>query len=131
MDLTTRVSPGEFLDKVSILEIKLERIRDPAKLANVRRELDLLRGVWQASPLAGADVAALTRELKAVNEALWEIEDRLRIKEARRSFDQEFIELARSVYRHNDRRAALKRELNLALRSDLIEEKSYGDGAGG
>ena len=131
MDLTTRVSPGEFLDKVSILEIKLERIRDPAKLANVRRELDLLRGVWQASPLAGADVAALTRELKAVNAALWEIEDRLRIKEARRSFDQEFIELARSVYRHNDRRAALKRELNLALRSDLIEEKSYGDGAGG
>jgi methyl coenzyme M reductase subunit C-like uncharacterized protein (methanogenesis marker protein 7) len=127
MDLTTRVSPGEFLDKVSILEIKLERIRDPAKLANVRRELELLRGVWKASPLAGADVAALTRELKSVNEALWEIEDRLRIKEARGSFDDEFIELARSVYRHNDRRAALKRELNLALRSDLIEEKSYGE----
>ena len=95
MELTTRISPGEFLDKLSILEIKLERIRDAAKLANVRRELDLLRGVWNASPLAGADVTALTRELKTVNEALWEIEDRLRIKEAQGGFDQEFIELAR------------------------------------
>jgi hypothetical protein len=131
MDLTTRISPGEFLDKLSILEIKLERIREPAKLANVRRELELLRGIWSTSPLAGADVTALTRALKTVNEALWEIEDRLRVKEARGSFDQEFIELARSVYRNNDRRAALKRELNLALRSDLIEEKSYGDGGAG
>ena len=131
MELTTRISPGEFLDKLSILEIKLERIRDAAKLANVRRELDLLRGVWNASPLAGADVTALTRELKTVNEALWEIEDRLRIKEAQGGFDHEFIELARSVYRNNDRRAALKREVNLVLRSDLIEEKSYGDGGRG
>ena len=131
MELTTRISPGEFLDKLSILEIKLERIRDAAKLANVRRELDLLRGVWNASPLAGADVTALTRELKTVNEALWEIEDRLRIKEAQGGFDQEFIELARSVYRNNDRRVALKREVNLVLRSDLIEEKSYGDGGRG
>jgi hypothetical protein len=125
MHLTVQTSPGEFLDKLTILEIKAERIADPAKLANVQQEMGQLRAAWAASPLAGRDVARLVAELKAVNVTLWEIEDRIRSQEAEQRFDGEFVELARSVYRTNDRRAALKRELNLALGSDLLEEKSY------
>jgi hypothetical protein len=125
MHLNVQTSPGEFLDKLTILEIKSERIADPAKLANVRNELEQLRAVWAASPLAGRDVSRTVAELKAVNEALWEIEDGIRRHEAERRFDASFVELARSVYRNNDRRAALKRELNVALGSDLLEEKSY------
>ncbi len=119
------ISPVEFLDKLTILEIKSARIADPSKLANVRRELELLRATWAASPLAARDVTALVADLRAVNEALWEVEDRLRDLEAGKRFDAEFVEQARAVYRHNDRRAAIKRELNVALGSDLIEEKSY------
>ncbi len=125
MLLNVQTAPGEFLDRLVILEIKSERIADPGKLANVRRELELLRATWAASPLAARDVAASVAALKAVNEALWEIEDRIRACEAEARFDAEFIDLARSVYRTNDRRAAIKRELNLALGSDLLEEKSY------
>jgi hypothetical protein len=125
MHLNVQTSPGEFLDKLTILEIKTERITDPAKLANVRRELDQLRATWAASPLAGRDVTRLVAELKAVNVTLWEIEDRIRGQEAEQRFDGGFVELARSVYRTNDRRAALKRELSLALGADLLEEKSY------
>ena len=125
MSLSVPISPGEFLDKLTILEIKAERIGDPAKLANVRRELELLRSTWQASPLAARDVSAQVAQLREVNAALWDVEDRLREKEAARAFDAEFVELARSVYRTNDRRAEIKRELNVALGSELIEEKSY------
>lgn len=125
MLLSVQTSPGEFLDKLTILEIKSERMSDPAKLANVRRELDLLRATWAASPLAGREVSGLVAELKRVNEALWEIEDRIRLQEAARTFGDEFVDLARSVYRTNDRRAAIKRDINLALGSDLVEEKSY------
>mgnify|MGYP001090015014 FL=1 len=125
MLLNLQTSPGEFLDRLTILEIKSERIADPAKLANVRRELELLRATWAASPLAARDVSALLAGLRAANEALWEVEDRLRACEAERRFDAEFVELARTVYRTNDRRAAIKRQLNLQLGSDLLEEKSY------
>jgi hypothetical protein len=125
MHLNVPISPGEFLDKLTILEIKIERIADPGKLENVRRERDLLAATWAASPLAASDVSALVAELKRVNEALWEIEDNIRIKESTAAFDAEFVELARSVYHTNDRRAEIKRALNLALASDLIEEKSY------
>lgn len=125
MLLNVQSSPGEFLDKLTILEIKSARITDPQKLANVRRELELLRATWAASPLAGRDVTELVAGLRAANEALWEIEDRLRACEAERRFDAEFVELARTVYRTNDRRAAIKRQLNLQLGSDLLEEKSY------
>ena len=125
MHLNAPVSPGEFLDKQTILEIKLARIADEAKRANVARELELLRAGWAASRFAGADVAAQVAELHQVNEALWEIEDRIREKETARAFDEEFVELARAVYRTNDRRAAIKRAINVALRSDLVEEKSY------
>lgn len=125
MLLPLPTAPGEFLDRLTILEIKSERIADAAKLANVRRELELMRATWSASPLAARDVAGPVAALKRVNEALWEIEDRIRLKEAASSFDAEFVELARSVYRTNDRRAALKRELNVLLGSDILEEKSY------
>lgn len=125
MLLNVQTAPGEFLDRLTILEIKSERIADPAKLANVRRELDLMRATWAASPLAAGGIPAAVAELKQVNEALWEVEDRLRALEAERRFDSEFVELARSVYRTNDRRAALKRGLNVSLGSELVEEKSY------
>lgn len=127
MSLLVPTSPGDFLDKLTILEIKAVRIRDSAKLENVRRELAALRATWAASPLSARDVTPLVDELRGVNAKLWEIEDGIREKEAVRAFDAEFIELARSVYRTNDRRAALKRELNVLLGSDLIEEKSYSD----
>lgn len=125
MSLQVQTSPGEFLDKLTILEIKSERMTDPAKLANVQRELDLLRSTWAASPLASRDVSALVAQLKQVNESLWEIEDRIRLKESAQQFDADFIELARAVYRTNDRRAAIKRRINEGLGSDLVEEKSY------
>jgi hypothetical protein len=125
MLLNVQTAPGEFLDRLTILEIKSERMRDSAKLANVRRELELMRATWTASPLAQRDVARLIADLKAVNQTLWDIEDRIRHKEAERAFDADFVELARSVYRTNDRRAAIKRELNLALGSEILDEKSY------
>lgn len=118
------VSWGELLDKISILEIKAERIASQPARANVERELSMLSSV--AAQLAGEPrLADWKRALKQVNEALWVIEDHIREKETTSSFDQEFIELARSVYRTNDRRAQIKREINLTLGSQLIEEKQY------
>lgn len=131
MAIRVEVSVGEFLDKLTILEIKAERISDPAKLAHVRRELETLRAAWAASPFALAEVGAELEELAALNRALWEIEDRIRDHEARGCFDTDFVELARSVYLTNDRRAAVKRRLNQRLGSDLVEVKSYrGEGKG-
>lgn len=127
MNLNVPVSPGEFLDKLSILEIKSERMSDAAKLKNVRNELSLLRRVWSGSAYANKDIEEEYQQLRAVNEQLWDIEDRIRLKEADKDFGQDFIDLARSVYILNDRRAASKRRLNEALGSDLIEEKSYAD----
>jgi hypothetical protein len=113
-----------LLDKITILQIKGERIADPEKLRNVRAELDLLtaaRAALGASPA----LADLEARLKEVNERLWEVEDALRERERRQDFGPEFVELARSVYRTNDRRAALKRAVNELLHSRLVEEKSY------
>jgi hypothetical protein len=125
VNLNVPISPGELLDKLTILEIKAERIHDAGKRKNVLHELAALRRVWTTARAAGPDVAALVQELKTVNESLWDIEDAIRLKEAQRVFDAGFVELARSVYRTNDRRAAIKRALNEALGSELIEEKSY------
>ena len=119
------VSWGELLDKIGILEIKRERIARADARANVVREHAALIAVG-GDALHEPGVAALFARLKAVNEALWEIEDAIRAEEARRAFGAEFIALARSVYLRNDERAALKREINLRLRSELVEEKSYG-----
>ncbi len=123
--LQVPVSYGELLDKIAILEIKSERMTDAGKLANVRDELALLEQTWQAHPAARTDIRAERAALKEVNAALWEIEDRIRVKESSRSFDAEFIELARSVYIRNDERAQIKRDLNIKLGSRLVEEKSY------
>lgn len=125
MSILVPLSAGELLDKITILRIKAVRIAEPSKLANVRHELALLERTWRE---AFGDSAALDdeeAELERVNGALWEIEDRIREHEARRLFDAAFIELARAVYLRNDERAAIKRRINLALGSALIEEKSY------
>jgi len=124
-ELLVPLSPGELLDKVTILRIKVARIQDASKLANVKRELSLLEQTWKDSGAATHDVALDERALENVNERLWDIEDRIRDKEARQTFDREFIELARAVYICNDERAAIKKHINLQLGSPLVEEKSY------
>jgi uncharacterized protein YukE len=121
------VSPGEVLDKISILEIKSERISDTGKLANVKRELELLQAAWLQSVKEDETVRRIHADLKRINEALWEIEDDIRDKERAREFDQRFIDLARSVYVTNDQRANAKKELNVYLGSEIVEEKSYQD----
>ena len=121
------VSPGEVLDKITILEIKSERISDAGKLVNVKRELELLQTSWQKSVDEDETVQRIHSKLKTINEALWEIEDDIRDKERAREFDQQFIDLARSVYVTNDQRADAKKELNLYLGSEMVEEKSYQD----
>ena len=125
--IQTPVSYGELIDKITILEIKSRRIKDDAKLANIRNELELLVATWGNDAASRIDIAEERAKLLAVNEALWDIEDAIRLKERAQAFDAEFIELARSVYVRNDERAAFKREINLKLGSDLVEEKSYQD----
>ena len=124
-DLQMPVSPGELLDKITILRIKSRRIHEAAKVANVRLELDLLERTWATLGAAAHQVSADEQALQAVNERLWDIEDRIRDKEAAGSFDQDFIELARAVYHHNDERAAIKKRVNVTLGSRIVEEKSY------
>ena len=119
------ISYGELLDKLTILEIKLAKIKDEEKLGNIRYEYDLLRHTWERAGKDPARIEQLLARLKAVNEQLWGIEDDIRMKEAASEFDAQFIELARSVYVTNDERARLKKEINLALGSALVEEKSY------
>jgi len=125
--ISAPVSFGELIDKITILEIKSERMTDAAKLANVRDELELLSALWQRDPASSTDISAERAELKCINEALWEIEDEIRLKERDQAFDARFIELARAVYHTNDKRAAVKRAINLKLGSRLVEEKSYQD----
>jgi len=121
------VSPGEVLDKITILEIKSERMSDPEKVANVRVELELLQETWKEFIRDDEVIRGLHAQLKEVNEALWEIEDDIRDKERAKEFDERFIELARAVYVTNDRRSKVKKELNLHLGSEIVEEKSYQD----
>jgi len=124
-DILVPISPGELLDKITILRIKAARIGDAGKRANVQLELALLEGTWRDSGCATFDVATDERALQAVNERLWVVEDLIREKEAAQSFDAEFIELARSVYVSNDERAAIKKRINVRLGSRIVEEKSY------
>jgi hypothetical protein len=126
-EIKVPVSPGELLDKITILRIKSARMRDASKLANVRTELEALEQIWNASPYAAVDVASDVSALLAVNERLWTIEDDIRDKEREQSFDGDFVRLARAVYVENDERAAIKRRLNVKLGSSLIEEKSYAE----
>ena len=126
-EIQAPVSFGELLDKIAILQIKSERMTDPAKLANVRSELGALESTWKAHPAAQGDIAGLRQALKAVNERLWVIEDDIRLKEKAQAFDAGFIALARAVYFENDERARIKKDINLALGSAYVEEKSYQD----
>ena len=126
-EIQVPVSFGELLDKIAILQIKSERLSDDAKLVNVRNELSALELTWMAHPAAGHNIVELRAQLKAVNERLWVIEDDIRIKEKAQEFDAEFIKLARSVYFENDDRARIKKDINLALGSSYVEEKSYQD----
>lgn len=119
------ISPGELLDKITILEIKSERIDDVEKVQNVRRELELLNTEWDSAGADSPEMTELRARLKTINESLWEIEDDIRDKERAGEFDDRFIELARSVYVTNDDRAAVKKEINLLLGSEIVEEKSY------
>ncbi|MDF2234554.1 DUF6165 family protein [Albimonas sp. CAU 1670] len=119
------ISPGELIDKITILEIKCERIADPSRRFNVTTELALLVAARDAALPAPAELDELTDALREVNADLWSIEDDLRACEAQGEFGPGFVALARSVYRLNDRRAALKREINLLLGSRLMEEKSH------
>lgn len=121
------VSFGEVLDKITILEIKSERIADAQKVKNVRLELNELSQVWDEAVPDQSAISDSRQQLKAVNEQLWEIEDDIRDQEAAQDFGPRFIELARAVYVTNDKRAALKKQVNLALGSRFVEEKSYQD----
>ena len=127
MLLSIPVSVGEIMDKITILEIKAERILDAEKLTNVTAELDTLRPLVTHDALNTASIKALVAELKDINEALWDIEDNIREREYAKDFGEAFIALARAVYVTNDKRAEVKKQINLATGSTLIEEKSYED----
>lgn len=127
MSIKIDISYGELLDKITILEIKSERIADEAKLENVRTELRVLQDCWDKEGIVDKEISLHKNNLKKINETLWDIEDEIRELEATKSFGDAFIRLARSVYKTNDERAAVKRKINEALGSALIEEKSYQD----
>lgn len=120
-----KVAPGELLDKITILQIKEERVKDEAKLTNIRHELAELQNVQTSEVPQSDELSRLFAELKAVNMRLWDIEDDIRDCERNKDFGPKFVELARSVYFQNDQRAKLKRQVNELLGSEIVEEKSY------
>jgi hypothetical protein len=123
--VSIEIAPGELIDKITILEIKTENITDAQKLKNVQIELETLEQSRDSAISPSPDMDRLTAALKAVNQELWVIEDDIRDCERAGDFGETFVELARAVYKTNDRRAALKREINTLLGSRLVEEKSY------
>jgi FkbM family methyltransferase len=122
---TVQVSWGELVDKMTILEIKEARLKAQEAIANVRQELAALVAAVPDANFKNGDLARIKAGLRSVNEELWEIEDRIRVKEAAGKFDREFIALARSVYFQNDERANLKRQINRLMSSEIVEEKQY------
>jgi hypothetical protein len=125
MPILAPISAGELIDKITILRVKAQRIGDLAKEANVRKELALLEATALSHIPPSADIERLTAELMAVNAALWDVEDGKRDCERRQDFGPDFVALARRVYIENDQRAAIKRAINAAAGSDIVEEKSY------
>ena len=123
--LLVPAAAGELVDKITILELKQAKISDPEKLLNIKRELVALTDIYAVSLPDNTEVLSLRDRLKEVNETLWDVEDQLRVLENKRSFGPDFIALARSVYKLNDQRAALKRQVNYLVGSDIVEEKSY------
>jgi hypothetical protein len=124
-DILVPLSPGEMLDKITILRIKAARMSDPVKVANVKHELALLEKTWTDSGAAAVDIGDDEAQLTRVNEKLWVIEDEIRDEERAKRFGEKFIELARAVYFTNDERAAIKKRINAAMGSTIVEEKSY------
>jgi len=127
LEILIPASAGELIDKITILEIKVKNIRDPEKNRNVAKELEALVKCLRKNISDADQLTELRASLKSINEALWDIEDDIRLCEQRREFGDKFIKLARSVYRQNDKRAAVKKEINVLLGSSIIEEKSYAD----
>ncbi|MBL96676.1 MAG: hypothetical protein CMF52_02580 [Legionellales bacterium] len=127
LSIVTEIGSGELIDKITILEIKSERIADLEKLKNIKRELSVLNATRDAHLRDIGGLTDLEKRLKAINEDLWEIEDDIRACEAQKDFGPKFIELARAVYITNDKRAAVKKEINLLTSANIIEEKSYTD----
>ncbi|MFT7460541.1 MAG: hypothetical protein ACI909_003229 [Planctomycetota bacterium] len=125
MSILAEISVGEFLDKLTILQIKRERISDPLKLSNVNEELKRLLLIWEGAKHSKNEINEEIEELRAINEKLWDIEDNIREKEENKTFDDAFVQMARSVYITNDKRAEIKRRINQKLGSQLTEEKSY------
>lgn len=124
-DILVPISPGELLDKITILRIKAARMKDPDKVANVRHELTLLEKTWKDSGAVGVNLGTAEADLTRVNEKLWVVEDEIRDEERAKRFTEKFIELARAVYFTNDERAAIKKRVNTLLGSSIVEEKSY------
>ena len=124
-DILVPISPGELLDKITILRIKAARMTDPIKVANVKHELSMLEKTWQESGATAVDLGNAEADLTRVNEKLWVIEDEIRDEERAKRFTEKFIELARAVYFTNDDRAAIKKRVNILLGSSIVEEKSY------
>jgi len=125
MKILAEISAGELIDKLTILELKLDHIADPDKRANVERERESLAATLAHELAEGEALRPLRGELKSVNARLWSVEDDLRRLEREGRFDDEFVTLARAVYQTNDRRARLKREINEITLSEIVEEKSY------
>jgi methyl coenzyme M reductase subunit C-like uncharacterized protein (methanogenesis marker protein 7) len=125
--VTVKISYGELFDKISILEIKQSKLTNKDDIKNVNFELNLLNKTLSKSNIKSQDINKLFNKLKKINSQLWEIEDKIREKEKYNSFDDEFVELARSVYRTNDKRSKIKKEINLNLKSEVLEVKSYQD----
>jgi hypothetical protein len=124
-DILVPLSPGEMLDKITILRIKAARMSDPVKVANVKHELSLLEQTWRDSGAAAVDLGPEEANLTRVNEQLWVIEDDIRDEERANRFGDKFIQLARAVYITNDERAAIKKRINIKMGSNIVEEKSY------
>ncbi|HVR61908.1 MAG TPA: DUF6165 family protein [Polyangia bacterium] len=125
MNITVEIGPGELVDKITILEIKSAHIAARDKLANIRHELAVLRAARDRALAPSPELDALTRQLKTINETLWRVEDEIRDCERAADFGPMFVSLARSVYRTNDQRAAVKRRINELFDSAIVEEKSY------
>jgi hypothetical protein len=125
MSISVKISAGELLDKITILVIKLEKMSDPAKLSNVRKEYDMLMDVYRNEIVESHDLIVLRDRLKQLNQRIWDTEDEIRDFEKRKDFGERFVELARTAYLTNDRRSSTKREINDLLKSTLVEEKSY------
>ena len=125
MSIKIQISPGELIDKFTILDIKLNRIKEQEKTQNIRKEHKILKRQIEKNLPKSKRLSALISKLKTINKTLWDIEDQIRVCERKQDFEKKFIKLARSVYQKNDLRSSYKREINTLLGSEIIEEKSY------